>query len=44
MENADKRNIIDPKESRNLIAHDAPAGTTCKAVKFSAASVAGYEA
>jgi len=44
MENADRRNIIEPKESRNLIAHGAAAGTTCKAVKFNAASVAGYDA
>jgi len=43
MENDEKINIIEPKESKNLIAHDTPIAT-CKAVKFNAASVAGYEA
>ena len=36
--------MIEPKESKNLIVQDASTGTTCKAVKFSAASVPGYEA
>ena len=43
MEKDDRRNIIEPKESKNLIVQGAPTAT-CKAVKFNAASVPGYEA
>jgi len=43
MENDDTRNIVEPKESRNLIARGVPTAT-CKAVRVNAASVPGYEA
>ncbi len=44
MENDDNRNKIEPIESKNLIAHATSIVVTCKAVKFKAASVPGYEA